>query len=158
MDSIKNACCQVCAKTFELDAKQQKFVAPMVAKGQGFIMIECPCCGSSTQYVKADESVEDHPQVHNYRCPITQCAGWVDLVDEKNPPFWGCGECGSVWYEEKNLQEEIAGIVALHPYRAHSYKQLNGKWIPGDLNSEPANYEELVEKEPADDHDQLVRG
>lgn len=158
MDSIKNARCQVCAKTFELDAQQQKLVAPMIAKGQRFIMIECPSCGSSTQYVKAEEPAPTPPQTQNYRCPITQCAGWVDLIDEKARSFWGCGECGSVWYEEKNLQKEITSIVALYPYRAHSYTQLHGKWIPGDLQSEPANYEALVEKEPADDHDQLVRG
>lgn len=83
MTSIKNARCQVCDKTFELDALQQKFVAPLVAKGQSFIMIECPSCGSSTQYVKAEEPVETSHQVRNYRCPITQCAGWVDLIDEK---------------------------------------------------------------------------
>lgn len=158
MTSIKNARCQVCDKTFELEALQQKFVAPLVAKGQSFIMIECPSCGSSTQYVKAEEPIETSHQVRNYRCPITQCAGWVDLIDEKTRPFWGCGECGSIWYEEKNLQKEITNIVALHPYRAHSYKNLNGKWIPGDLNSEPTNYEDLVEKEFADDHDELVRG
>lgn len=158
MDSINNACCQVCNKVFGLDAQQLKLVAPMVAKGQRFIMIECPLCGSSTQYVKAEKPVENSHPVQNYRCPITQCVGWVDLIDDKARPFWGCGECGSVWYEEKNLQKEITDIVALHPYRARSYKQLNGKWIAGDLNLEPDNYEELVEKEPADDHDELVRG
>lgn len=158
MDSTRNACCQVCGKTFELDAKQLKLVAPLVAKGQRFIMIECPSCGSSTQYVKATDSVEANHQAQNYRCPTRQCAGWVDLIDEKTPPFWGCAECGSVWYEDKNLQKEIADIVAKRPYRARSYRKLNGNWVPGDLKSEPANYEELVEKEPADDHDELVRG
>ncbi|MGY2398391.1 hypothetical protein [Pseudomonas sp. SDO5271_S396] len=158
MDSIKNARCQVCDKTFELDAHQQKLIAPMVAKGQRFIMIECPACGSSTQYIKAEAPVENHHFAQNYRCPITQCAGWVDLIDENTRPFWGCGECGSIWYDEKNLQKEITDIVALHPYRARSYIQRDGKWIPGDLNSEPANYEKLVEKEPADNQDELVRG
>ncbi|WP_339472169.1 hypothetical protein [Pseudomonas sp. EL_65y_Pfl1_R83] len=157
MDSI-NARCQVCKTIFELDAQQQKFVASLIAKGQRFIMVECPSCGSSTQYIKAEEAVEDSRQVANYRCPITQCTGWVDLIDEKTRPFWGCGECGSLWYEEKNLQKEITSIVALHPYRAHSYEQLNGKWVPAVLSSEPENYEALVEQEPADDHDALVRG
>lgn len=158
MDSIKNARCQVCEKTFELDAQQQKFVVSLVAKGQKFIMIECPACGSSTQYVNAMETVKEQDQTESYRCPITQCTGWVNLIDEKARPFWGCGDSGSVWYEEKNLQKEITDIVALHPYRARSYKQLNGKWIPGEISSEPENYEELVEKEPVDDQDELVRG
>ncbi|WP_124365009.1 hypothetical protein [Pseudomonas sp. R3-52-08] len=158
MDSTKNARCQVCNETFELDAQQQKFVAPLVAKGQNFIMIECPSCGSSTQFVKAAESADGSVEPANYRCPISQCAGWVDLVEEPPRSFWGCGACGSIWYEEKNLQKEITGIVALHRYRASSYKQLDGRWVPGDLSSEPENYEELVEKELADDHDQLVRG
>ncbi|WP_348749476.1 hypothetical protein [Pseudomonas rhodesiae] len=158
MDSIKNARCQICDKIFALDAQQHKLIAPMIAKGQRFIMIECPCCGSSTQYVKAEEFLPPQTDVQNYRCPVTQCAGWVDFIDEPTRPFWGCGECGSVWYEEKNLQKEITSIIALYPYRASSYKQMNGKWVPGDLRSEAANYEELVEKEPADDHDALVRG
>ena len=158
MDSTRNACCQVCSKTFELDAQQLKVVAPLLAKGQRFIMIECPSCGSSTQYVQAAEHAEPTPPVQNYRCPIKQCTGWVDLIDEKTRPFWGCGECGSIWYEVNNLQKEITDIVAVHPYRARSYRKLNGQWVPGDLKSEPADYEELVGKEPADDHDELVRG
>ncbi|MFC6298736.1 hypothetical protein GNF76_06815 [Pseudomonas sp. CCM 7893] len=158
MDSIKNAQCKVCSQTFELDAQQQAFIAPLVAKGQKFIMIKCPCCGSSTQYVKVAENASAEDQSKNYRCPITQCSGWVDLIDNQPPPFWGCGECGSVWYEEKNLQKEITNIIALHPYRGGSYKKVNGRWLPADLSSEPANYEELVRKEPADDHDELVRG
>ncbi len=158
MDLIESARCQVCDETFELDAQQQKFVAHLVTKGQRFIMIECPSCGSSTQYVKAAEFTEASNQPANYRCPITQCVGWVDLVEDQPRSFWGCGECGSIWYDEKNLQKEITDIVALHPYRAHSYKQLDGKWAPGDLSAEPANYEALVEKESADDHDQLIRG
>lgn len=158
MDSINNARCQFCKETFELDAKQQQFIAPLLAKGQRFIMIECPSCGSSTQYVKAEQPPITAPQPANYRCPISQCAGWVDLIDEQSPPFWGCGECGSVWYEGKSLQKEITAIMSLYPYRASSYKQLNGDWIPGNLNSEPANYEELVAKESPDGHDELVRG
>jgi predicted nucleic-acid-binding Zn-ribbon protein len=158
MDSIKNARCQVCDDTFELDAQQQKFVAPLIAKGQKFIMIECPSCGSSTQYINVVETVKSSDQTASYRCPITQCTGWVDLIDEEARPFWGCGECGSVWFEEKNLQKEITSIVALHPYRAFSYKKLNGKWTPGVLSSEAESYDKLVEQEPVDDHDALVRG
>ncbi|MFB3302429.1 MULTISPECIES: hypothetical protein [unclassified Pseudomonas] len=158
MDSINNARCQLCKETFELDAKQKQFIAPLVAKGQRFIMIECPSCGSSTQYVKAEQPLVTALRAANYRCPISQCAGWVDLTDEQSPPFWGCGECGSVWYEEKNLQKEITAIISSFPYRAGSYKKLNGEWIPSDLNSEPKDYEELVAKEPADEHDELVRG
>jgi len=158
MDSIKNSRCQICDDTFELDAQQQKFVAPLIAKGQKFIMIECPSCGSSTQYINVVETVKSSDQTASYRCPITQCTGWVDLIDEEARPFWGCGECGSVWFEEKNLQKEITSIVALHPYRAFSYKKLNGKWTPGVLSSEAESYDKLVEQEPVDDHDALVRG
>lgn len=158
MDSIKNTQCQVCKETFELNAQQQSFVLPLVEKGQRFIMIECPCCGSSTQYVKTADSVQNQNQDVNYRCPITQCTGWVDFIDTHSPPFWGCGECGSVWYEERNFQKEITEIVTRHPYRAGSYEKINDKWLPASLSSEPANYEELVKKEPPDEHDELVRG
>ncbi|WP_347928397.1 hypothetical protein [Pseudomonas helvetica] len=158
MDSIKSTQRQVCKEIFELNAQQQSFVLPLVEKGQRFIMIECPCCGSSTQYVKTADSAQNQNQDINYRCPITQCAGWVDLIDTHSPPLLGCGECGSVWYEESNFQKEITEIVARHPYRAGSYEKINGKWLPATLSSEPANYEELVQKEPPDENDELVRG
>ncbi|UVM50373.1 MULTISPECIES: hypothetical protein [unclassified Pseudomonas] len=79
------------------------------------------------------------------------------MIDTHSPPFWGCGECGSVWYEESNFQKEITEIIARHPYRGGSYEKINGKWLPATLSSEPVNYEELVKKEPPDENDELVR-
>ena len=148
MESTANAQCQLCKERFALDAQQRAFVMPLLAKGQRFIMIECPCCGASTQYVTI--AAVTKPQDHEapYRCPLPRCAGWVDWIDAESPPFWGCGECGSVWHEERDFQKRISDIVARYPYRADSYKSIAGKWLPAALDAESADYEERIDKEP----------
>ncbi|WP_369937912.1 hypothetical protein [Xanthomonas tesorieronis] len=48
MESTAKAQCRVCKERFDLDAQQRAFVMPLLAKGQRFIMIECPCSGASS--------------------------------------------------------------------------------------------------------------
>ncbi|MBN6148804.1 hypothetical protein JR065_00495 [Xanthomonas sp. AmX2] len=146
---MTKAQCQVCKDNFELDVRQQAFVVPLAARGQRFIMVECPRCGSSTQYVAVGDSAAPHARAANYRCPVAGCAGWVDLIGTHSPPFRGCGECGSVWQEEKDFQNAIADIVGRHPHRAGSYEKINDEWLPAGSGSEPANYEERVDRESA---------
>ena len=58
----------------------------------------------------------------NYRCPVSRCSGWVVLVaDPEERSFWGCGECGSVWYNRSKLFEEICKIINRFPYRQRCY-------------------------------------
>lgn len=97
-----NAKCQICLGSFELDGPQQSFVFPLLERGQSFIMIECRSCGSTTQYVNAIDTASVVAATVNTPCPDSQCGGWVDLIEDQSPPFWGCGECGSVWYKDPN--------------------------------------------------------
>lgn len=149
MESIAKAQCQLCKAHFTLDARQHAFVLPLLAKGQAFIMIECPRCGASTQYVAAAEGAKPIDHAASYRCPLPRCTGWVDWIDAESPPFWGCGECGSVWQEDNEFQKGISAILARHPHRASSYKRSGGKWLPAALDAEPADYEERVDREPS---------
>jgi len=109
-------------------------------------MIECPCCGAPTQYVAMVAVAKPHDHEAPYRCPLSRCAGWVDWIDADPPPFWGCGECGSVWHEERDFQTRISRIVA-RP-RADSYKRIEGKWLPAGPDVESADHEERIGKEP----------
>lgn len=93
-----------------------------------------------------------------YRCPVSHCTGWVVCVEDEEAPFWGCGECGSVWFQKANLLREIDSILALFPYRHSCYRQAEGEWLPTDPETIPKDYEERVEQEPWDDSDDSVRG
>ncbi|MBN6101217.1 hypothetical protein JR064_03440 [Xanthomonas sp. CFBP 8703] len=121
---------------------------PLLAKGQRSIMIECPCCGASTQYVTMVAVAKPHDHEAPLSRPASTMRGMGRLVDADPPPFWGCGECGSVWHEERDFQTRISRIVARHPYRADSYKRIEGKWLPAGPDVESADHEERIGKEP----------
>lgn len=158
MDSIEHACCQVCKKNFTLDKKQKKLVTQLKSKGQKFIMIECPHCGTSTQYVNTGEGqTEKEEQSVAYRCPVSRCSGWVDWIPDPTP-FMGCGECGSMWIKKSNFYDEISDITARYPYRKSCYKKENSTWLPLPLEQHPDDYEILVEQEAIDQKKSLARG
>lgn len=81
------------------------------------------------------------------RCPEVCCTGWVSEVDDGDEHFWGCGECGNVWYDRGELDEAIGDIVSQFPYRKKVYRKSKGSWQPVPLDDEPEDYEELVEEE-----------
>jgi hypothetical protein len=83
----------------------------------------------------------------------------VDFIDHgKEEPFWGCGECGSMWYDKANLLKEIEAIVNRFKYRKKCYRKVKGEWQPADMEKIPDDYEERVENEPEDDATDYVRG
>ena len=123
-----------------------------------FVFIDCPKC-KMTLEVKfgAPQMESGYPQ---YRCPVSQCSGWVNYVEEKRKkPFWGCGECGSKWFDKANLMKEITAIVKKFLYRAKAYKKSAKEiWVPTDPDTQPDSYEDKVEKEPIDTGDFFERG
>lgn len=146
MALIERSVCQICSRSFDLTETQQAFVSRLKDRGQHFIMLECPHCGTSTHYA---EGVDDRcqEQEQNLRCPAAHCSGWAVSVDDASP-FTGCGECGSVWHSIDALQRDISSIVSRFPYRAACYKNTSGQWLPTELGSQPGDYEERVEQEP----------
>lgn len=158
MNTLERARCQVCRHVFNLDEQQQVFVKAMKDKGQPFMMIECPHCGTSTQYVDSrDIQVSPQEQSGAYRCPVAQCSGWVEWIAD-TPAFLGCGECGSQWYHEAALQREISQIVARYAYRAACYEKTHTAWAPAPLEQHPEDYEARVEQEAMDTGTEQVRG
>jgi hypothetical protein len=84
----------------------------------------------------------------------------VDYVDreEDEGPFWGCGECGSIWYKKANLFKEIENIVKKFAYRKKCYRKSKREWLPAAPDKIPDDYEERVVDEPDDEGDDYVRG
>jgi len=41
---------------------------------------------------------------HVYDCPVNDCWGHVSCL-ERQDDIWGCGECGTIWNEQKLLQD-----------------------------------------------------
>jgi hypothetical protein len=93
-----------------------------------------------------------------FRCPVSGCVGWVDLVEDEDGDFWGCGECGSIWRKKKNLMAEITQIIKKRSYRQACYAKAGRGWKPADQDDEPEDYETLVEQESPDATDGFERG
>ena len=74
-----------------------------------------------------------------YRCPAAGCVGWVDSVDsdEEGGSFWGCGECGSIWYKKAKLLKEIGTIIKRFSYRKKCYRKSKREWLPADPDTIP---------------------
>lgn len=111
----------------------------------------------------ADES--DYPDGVDescYRCPVSQCSGWVCWTEEGgfdgDQPAWECGWCGSTWFDKKNLLKEIEAITAKFTYRQACYVRSKRSWAPAPIESHPADYDDLVEAEPEDTFDDSERG
>ena len=81
------------------------------------------------------------------RCPEIGCTGWISEVDDGDEHFWGCGECGNIWYDRAELDQAIDEIVSQFSYRKKVYRKSEKTWEPVPLGKEPRNYEELVEAE-----------
>lgn len=74
------------------------------------------------------------------RCPKQGCYGWVNFVDD----FYGCGQCGNVWFSSDELKSDIEWIIQKYEYRKNCYSLDN---VLVALDNEPKNYTELVENE-----------
>lgn len=144
-----NITCDQCKETFTASPDQISFISDSQKKGMRFIMLECLSCYSNFSLdpltmelpVPQKTTNEDH-----LRCPCDSCYGLISYID--NPkPFWGCGECGTVWFAKADLSDAIAKSIEKHPYRAKVYRKKGNNFLPVPLNNEPENYEETVSNE-----------
>ena len=162
LKSLNKSVCRVCKNTFDLSNEQISFVSAMQDKAIKFIMIACPCCGTGTQYKApcATESPIDTEKqsIPPLRCPISHCSGWVSYVEDEqsHKPFWGCGACGSIWFKRSSLEDDIRAIIERFPYRSKSYLIQDNGFIEANKKDIP-NYENIVESEPNDIHNNFLR-
>ncbi|SHE69069.1 hypothetical protein [Chryseobacterium sp. OV279] len=144
-----NITCDHCKQTFTASGEQASFILDSQKKGMRFIMLECPSCysGFSLNPQTMDPPLpqkivdEDH-----LRCPVSSCYGLISYVEDEKP-FWGCGECGTVWFTQPDLFEAIEKSIEKYPYRAKVYTKKGNTFFPAPLENEPDNYEETVAKE-----------
>ncbi|MEH0872581.1 hypothetical protein [Serratia liquefaciens] len=135
--------CASCGEIFLPSQKLQKMMLKFISHGRGLVMMECPSCHSEIAW-KPLGTKRDVP----FRCPISQCGGWVSQVDSfEDGEFWGCGECGSIWRKKETLMKEISLIQKKYEYRKHCYQKVGAEWVPTALESEFTGYQDLVKSE-----------
>lgn len=80
------------------------------------------------------------------RCPKETCSGIVSYIDDA-PSFWGCGECGNVWFKKDDLYSDIKRIINKYPYRGCVYKIIDDEYFPVAGEDIPASYDEQIKSE-----------
>lgn len=135
--------------TFELNAKQEAFLAHARARKMPFAYFDCQSCSRSVKLeLSTDKSVLSAPLG---RCPVAGCAGWVvdisDIVVDSTPKRWGCGACSTTWIDDKSLFAAVKDIIRKFPHRAAVYVRKGSKWAGVSLSGEPRDYVAQVERE-----------
>lgn len=73
-------------------------------------------------------------------CPISRCGGWVVCIDDGDENFFGCGECGNVWFDKANLDSDIEQITERYSHRKLFYrKENNGYYTTKNLDLNEIN-------------------
>lgn len=150
--------CTGCGRVFTPTGEQMEFIKKARARGMELIMLDC---GTGLCYSRYNPQMGKEAAIKKevaFRCPASRCTGNVTYVKDDEGPFWGCGACGSIWYDKKNLLKEIDAIVKHFKYRRKCYRKVRGKWAPAARSKEPDDYCEMVEQEPPDKAKEFVRG
>jgi DNA-directed RNA polymerase subunit M/transcription elongation factor TFIIS len=109
-----NVRCPKCHKVFEANKAQKKLIDNAKSKGQRLVMLACSECFKDIPINPEDllsfESQKDKPvqgiKYQGETCPICK-EDIISYVDDGDEKFWGCGECGNVWFKEKDLEKEL---------------------------------------------------
>jgi hypothetical protein len=133
-----------CGHKFKPEGTAKVLLYRVLSGDMQLAMIECPSCHG---YTPVEAPKKEQNSDENFRCPVETCSGWVCEVDGDDSTFFGCGECGNVWPGRRSLYEAISEIVKNRKYRRKVYVKVGDDWKPAQLNKEPRNYEELVQKE-----------
>ena len=149
--------CEFCHHDFEPQDPQKRLIERLESsENGGLVMLECPNCFKDIEFRVGDKG---NSNPYTYRCPVIGCTGWVSFITEQaDEKFWGCGECGSIWYKEENLYKYISESISKYQYRSSCYKKIENSFIPGEESEEASNYEDLVEREPKEFGDEFVKG
>ncbi|PIT13117.1 hypothetical protein [Snodgrassella alvi] len=144
-----NLLCDNCKKEFITSEEQDRFILASRKKSMKFIMIKCPHCSMSYAFNPMHLNNPENkktPVVNGLRCPKETCAGIVSYIED-TPPFFGCGECGNVWFKKEDLYGDIKNIISKYPYRNHVYNIVNGEYLPVPDKEIPSYYDKKVDLE-----------
>ncbi|MFP3835069.1 hypothetical protein [Chryseobacterium sp. SIMBA_028] len=144
-----NIKCDQCKEIFTATPDQIRFISDSQKKGMKFIMLECPSCYGSfslnPQTMDVPYAVKE-TDGDCLRCPCNSCYGFISPISDEKA-FWGCGECGMVWFIQSDLFDAITDSIQRHPYRSNVYTKKGDHYISVPLKDEPDNYEEIVARE-----------
>ncbi|MHC5311009.1 hypothetical protein ACYSNM_13275 [Myroides sp. LJL116] len=109
-----NVRCPNCQVVFKTSPEKTELLNYAIQKGQKLVMLECPECFKEVPInpdnLLAKVSQKDNDIKEKYDgidCPIC-LVGIVSYIDNnKEKAFWGCGECGTVWTNEKKIEKDI---------------------------------------------------
>jgi uncharacterized Zn finger protein len=144
-----NIKCPHCNNNFIPDKKQAQFLIDAKVNAMSFIMLNCPNCKKSFPFNPTKLSDVLPGQTEKpLRCPILGCTGLVSHIKEDS--FYGCGECGSIWRDKKNLFRDIANSIKSYSYRSKVYLKEMNRYLPVEPDKEPKDYDDKVRKEKAE--------
>lgn len=63
-------------------------------------------------------------------CPLSHCGGWAVYIDNDDEKFFGCGECGNVWFDKADLDNDIEQIIQRYPHRKNFYLKTADGYYP----------------------------
>ena len=96
--------CPKCLKLFKPNKQEEKRILGAVERKQNLIMTDCTLCYKSVpinSYNLTDTiELRNEPVIN---CPICK-DGIVSYINDGKEKFWGCGECGNVWYKIEDIK------------------------------------------------------
>ena len=105
--------CPNCKKVFNPNNEQEKFLMYAIEKKQVLAMIECAECYKDVPInpmnLMSFEPKKDKVSTDEYdgkSCPVCK-EGILSFIDHEKEKFWGCGECGNVWFSKQDLEKEF---------------------------------------------------
>lgn len=152
--SILIITCPKCGHVFNPSGSIERMIRVCADQGREVFPLRCRGrgCGVTIEFdpraVVANEHTEFRIRTDAedrsrsiFRCPTATCYGWVEFFEET----FSCGECGSGWKTEKQLQNAITEIVDRYPHRKEVYAlSEDGAWQPVPLSEQPNDYTKLV--------------
>ena len=102
--------CPNCQEIFDADSQQESMIDTAIKNNQRLVFIECPECYKDIP-INPKDLLSNEPQKDEDKknksyelieCPICH-EGVVCYVDDGDKKFWGCGECGNVWFSREAL-------------------------------------------------------
>ena len=101
--------CPKCQKFFEANSQQKTLIDRAIDKNMKLLFVECPECCRNVP-INPSDLLSTEPQkdedIEQFECPICH-EGIVCYVSDDDEKFWGCGECGNVWFSKSELDNAI---------------------------------------------------
>jgi len=99
--------CPNCLNIIQPNEGDEKRISRAIERNQKLVMMDCPLCYKSIPIHPNDLMLlQESCDEHIINCPVC-CDGIVSYVEDETEKFWGCGECGNVWFSKKDLDKDI---------------------------------------------------